>query len=353
MLQRGSSWIGLLGGALALLTAATGLAQQDTTGPLVQRLSDFVQAQSGFSQQQRAEAQKILDLKDETRTGDALAVLYPDFARGLAAADSGNLAEAQSLLGSLAVDESNPFLAADATYFLARALMNGERYEEAVPMLERLNGPLAPWSAHQADASYFMATCLAGTLQKAEAIRAFTHFVENFPNASERLRVSAWRNLQELSGTGDQKMSEVTTRMEYSRRRLDITEIGEQTQTEQHQIVKMLAEMIDEQQKKECSSGSCKKPGAQKKPDQSAQKQNSPQKPSDSQQGGQSNVANGQYVEKQFDNGETSPWSRLRDRSRDAANAAMKEKLPPRYREIVERYNDAVNGNNGNSSDNR
>jgi hypothetical protein len=192
-----------------------------------------------------------------------------------------------------------------------------------------------------------MATCLAGTLQTQQAVDAYTTFLENFPNASERLRVSAWRQLQEISGSADQKMSNVTTRMEFSRRRLDITEIGEDTQSEQDRIVKLLAEMIDEQQKKECSSGSCNKSGAKPKPQESAQKPGAPKEPSKSQKGGMSNVANGKYVEKSFDGGDASPWSRLRDRSRDAANTAMKEKLPARYREIVERYNDAVNGNGG------
>ena len=37
-------------------------------------------------------------------------------------------------------------------------------------------------------------------------------------------------------------------------------------------------------------------------------------------------------------------WSRLRDRSRDPANTAVKEKLPARYRDIVERYMEAANG---------
>ena len=134
--------------------------------------------------------------------------------------------------------------------------------------------------------------------------------------------------------------------MEFSRRRLDITDIGESTQTEQDQIVKLLGEMIQEQQKKECSSGSCNKSGVKKPQEQSAKNEaKSPQKPSKSEKGGQSNVANGKYVEKSFDDGDASPWSRLRDRSRDPANAAMKEKLPSRYREIVERYNDAINGN--------
>ena len=42
--------------------------------------------------------------------------------------------------------------------------------------------------------------------------------------------------------------------MDYSRRRLDLIETGEQTQAEQDKIVKMLSKMIKEEEKKECGT---------------------------------------------------------------------------------------------------
>jgi hypothetical protein len=49
-------------------------------------------------------------------------------------------------------------------------------------------------------------------------------------------------------------------------------------------------------------------------------------------------------VQKSYDDSPASPWSRLRDRARDPANNAVKEKLPARYRDIVEKYTEAANG---------
>jgi len=49
-------------------------------------------------------------------------------------------------------------------------------------------------------------------------------------------------------------------------------------------------------------------------------------------------------VKKSYDDSPASPWSRLRDRSRDPANNAVKEKLPARYRDIVEKYIENANG---------
>jgi hypothetical protein len=46
-----------------------------------------------------------------------------------------------------------------------------------------------------------------------------------------------------------------------------------------------------------------------------------------------------------YDDSPASPWSRLRNRNRDAANNAVKSKLPARYRELVEKYTEAANGN--------
>jgi hypothetical protein len=142
-------------------------------------------------------------------------------------------------------------------------------------------------------------------------------------------------------------MEDIYQRMDYSRRRLSLIEPGEQTQEEQDKIVRMLAKLIKEQEKKEASS---KSKNQQKNQQQQQQQQQANQKrqPSQSQIGGQSSNPNGQVVKKSYNDGPASPWSRLRDRSRDPANNAIKDKLPARYREIVERYYEAANGNSGN-----
>jgi hypothetical protein len=49
-------------------------------------------------------------------------------------------------------------------------------------------------------------------------------------------------------------------------------------------------------------------------------------------------------VKKNYDDSPASAWSRLRERTRDPANNAFKEKLPANYRDIVEKYFEAANG---------
>ena len=51
---------------------------------------------------------------------------------------------------------------------------------------------------------------------------------------------------------------------------------------------------------------------------------------------------------KTYEDVPASPWGKLRDRSRDPANNAIKEKLPAPYRGIVEKYMEKANGGDSN-----
>lgn len=337
--------VGLAAGMLVSGWAAQPVAAQNPA----ERMWQQIEQQSDLPEAIRAEIGQILkpattassaaDISDAITA--ALVKRYPDYSQAVAAADQDDLAKAQTQLNAM-VDSADSFLAADASFYLARLLVNHERFEDALPLLEKVTGKLAEFTTHSGASQYFIGTAHAGLLNNDQAIAALIDFLQNYPEAPERLRVSAWRQVQELQAIQQNEMSDVHQRMDYSRRRLEIAEPGDRTLEEQDKIVKMLAKMIKEQEKKECSSGSCKNP-SQSEQQQQQQSQNKPQDKSESQTGGMSNVGNGKVVSKEFEGAE-SAWSRLRDRSRDAANTATKEKLPARYRDIVERYMDAVNG---------
>ena len=53
--------------------------------------------------------------------------------------------------------------------------------------------------------------------------------------------------------------------------------------------------------------------------------------------GGNSRNENGRVVRRRYE-GPQSPWSRLRDRQRDPAFSAIKEKFPARYQKLIEQY---------------
>ena len=248
------------------------------------------------------------------------------------------------------IDSDNDFLAADASFFLARAYMSDQQFEKATPMLESLVNDHKDHSLFSGNAQYFQGLAYSGTLQPKKAIDAFVEFLRNNEDAPERMRVSAWRKIQELQSIQPGKMNDVHQHMSYSKRRLEIENTDKQTQKEQDEIVKMLATLIKDQEKKECSnckgSKNCNKPS-----DSQSQAQNQSQSQGKSSTGGQSKQSNG-VAQRRFSNGPASPWSKLRDRSRDPANSAIKNKLPPRYRKMIEKSHERINkdisGNNSN-----
>ncbi len=276
---------------------------------------------------------------------EGLIALYPEYEQAIESTDSDDVLGSIEMLTKVS-GADDKYLAADASFYLARRLMNDERFEAALPLLDELRKELKEFSVHLPTVQYYRGVAQSGLLQNEDAVDSFMAFLQFNPDAPERLRVNAWRQVQEIQSAGNDKMEEVHQRMDFSRRRLRLTESNEGTQVEQDKIVKLLSQMIKEQEKKECSKCNSDKPNTKKQQQKSPQKQAKKQspKPSKGQKGGSSNNPNG-IAQKTYDDSPASPWSRLRDRSRDPENKAMKQQLPARYRDIVERYYEAANGN--------
>ena len=135
---------------------------------------------------------------------EGLIKIYPDYADAVDSSDADETAEAVTLLTPLTKSDDK-FLAADATFFLARTLMNSEQYEEAIVHLKKLSGELAEFSAHRGPSLYFMGLAQTGLLKKDDAIKSFTQFLTESTDSPERMLVSAWRQLQELQAVQDGK----------------------------------------------------------------------------------------------------------------------------------------------------
>jgi hypothetical protein len=312
---------------------------------LVQAFVNHVESLSNLDETKKREALAALREDSPTTITDALSIIYPQFAKGIEATDSDDIEQSSNLL--LPLTKSNDsFLAANASFYLARTWMNHERFEQAISLLNPLIGDLAGFSVYSAESLYYLGVAEAGLLRRDEAIGKFIAFLQTYPDAPERLRVSAWRQAQELQAIQDGQLSDVHRHMDYSRRRLEQRDTGEQTQEKQDRIVNMLAKLIKEEEKKELNSSSKSSSKNKPQPKENAQapKPSEASQPNNSQEGGSSSIANGDVIQKTYDDSPASPWSRLRDRSRDPANNAIKEKLPARYRDIVEKYYEAANG---------
>ena len=73
---------------------------------------------------------------------ESLILMYPKYSDAIAASDtSGGYEQAIELLSPLQQSDDK-YLAGDASFYLARTLMNEERFEDAMPCLENLVGDL-------------------------------------------------------------------------------------------------------------------------------------------------------------------------------------------------------------------
>ena len=305
----------------------------------------------------QAKVETILAENDDspsTAITESLIAIYPEFGQAIDDADFEDLATAIAALTPLTAHEDR-FLAADASFYLARTLMNGEQFEDAVPLLGALTGELGEHSAQQGVAQYYTGVAQAGLLENKSAIEAFVKFLQTNPAAPERLRDNAVTQIQDLQAIEAGELSDIRQRMGFSRRRLELAETDEGTQGQQQEIVAMLGKLIKEEEKKENSQKSSSKPKDQKDKKQQGEENSSDDQkkpedgkgkpgPSKSQSGNSSSNANGVAELKTYDGSPASPWSRLRDRNRDATNSAVKDKLPARYRDLVEKYNDNADG---------
>ena len=276
---------------------------------------------------------------------ESLMVAYPRYAVAMRSADEDS-ADAATKLAPL-TRTGDPFLAADASFMLARTLINREDYEQAITGLEMLKNDLREYSVHASVTDYFLGLAQAGMLDSGQAIESFQSFLNLNKDAPERMRVSAWRQLQRLEAIEDGKLTDIHQRMNFSRRRLELENTDQSTQEQQQKIVAMLSKLIHEEEKKEASSSGKNTKDPQKKQQPKPQQTAGGDKPkpgsSEGQEGGGSKVPNGDAVVKNYDDAPASPWSRLRERSRDPANNAIKSRLPARYRDLVERYMEAAN----------
>ena len=335
--------------AAALVAMLIGLPATANDTDVVGSFRDHIKSADVKSSLKSA-AQKSIDAFAEDSPADAitegLIAIYPEYGKAVDSAEGEDVDAAVRLLEPLTKSDDQ-FLAADASFFLARMLMNNERFEAALPLLDSLKGDLLDHTVHSGVSDYFMGVAHAGLLDNQKAIESFTSFIDTNPDAPERMRVSAWRQIQKLQSISSGKLDDVYQRMDYSRRRLDLEETGESTQEQQEKVVTMLTKLIKEAEKKECS-GSCKncKKSGDSKPSGGKKKSgaNKPQQQKKSQSGKNAKAQDGKAIVKTYEDTPASPWSRLRDRSRDPANNAIKDKLPAKYRDIVEKYMEKANG---------
>ena len=268
--------------------------------------------------------------KDEKTRQEAitagLKLLSPQFDAALKKLAAEEASEARQLLTPLA-QSKDPWLAAEAELFLARAMMVEGRFEEALPVVDGLIKSHSAETVRLGEAWFLKGKLEAGALQRDEATASLKKFLREFPGEPGRMQGEARATLADLEEAESDLLSDIHTKMNFSERRLTLADSGRQTQKVQDDVVALLDEMIEELEKKSSNckgcKGSCSKPGG----------------------GGQGGAAPGmssgtsqasQITER---NAPRTPWVDLTERQNDPSvfNAA-KSRVPVQYRGLVEQY---------------
>lgn len=292
-------------------------------------------------QQKRVGALFVAAKDDKARRAtllaDTLKLQHPQLGRALGLLLDEQTDKALAALGELAKSD-DPYLAAHANFYAARALAMEERYEQALPMLEKLTGEQLDKTMYSGEAMFLKGVALAETLDRRNAIETLKDFAKHYPFASERMVIGALHLIDELSYLDEGTLGDVADRMDYSRRRLAIAESGARTQDEQTKIVTIIDKLIEEAEQQENQGGgggggSGGGPGGGGNPSGNQQ----PGGPAS-----QSSAAPGQgrmgSLHKVARGSEDEAWGEARAREREEVLNAIKAKYPERYRVLIEEY---------------
>lgn len=332
----------LIGWVSILSAAETALSDSQVVDAFLKSLHERKDIPAELSE----EAEKIIDeLKGDSYgqsilIAESLRLVEPKFREALGSLGEEDFITASTKLQPLA-QSPNEFLAAEATYFLARTYILQERFEEALPRLEDLRGKYANKTVRGGESLFLTGIAEGQLLRKTEAIEALTKFVQDYPEAPERMRVGAFRQLEMLKLVEEGTLSDVQLRMEFSRRRLSLEDPGKNTQEQQQKITNILTKLIKEAEERECQcKGNGQGQGQKKSEGQAGESEGQGQ--GEGKQGGQSGGGSkgidSDTAQRLHRGGPQSPWSKLRDRDRDPVFNALKEKFPGRYQELIEQY---------------
>lgn len=328
--------------ALAAATTWVAAAPADTNKVLDGFLASVENSPTATTEQKRIIGELVKQLREspEDRAAaitESLRLLHPEFKDALAALGEDNLGAAIVNLSKLR-ESADPYLAAAASFYLARANMLDERFEDALPLLSDLQGKWADKTASGSEVLFLRGVAEVALLRHAEATATLQRFLTEYPDAPERMRVGAFRQLEQLKLFEEGTLSDVHLRMDFSRRKLTLEDTGSETRQQQDKIIEILAKLIKEAEERECNcrGGGNGKGQKQPKPGESQSKEGQGSQSGTS--GGGSKGTDTDALKRLTRGGPQSPWSRLRDKDRDPVYSAIKEKFPARYQQLIEQY---------------
>jgi len=272
----------------------------------------------------------------ESFVPEALGVLYPQYAEALHAYDEGRAADAGRLLEPLALHD-DAFLAANATYFFARALLEQARLEEAEALLDQTLAaperfePFTPLAPH---AWFLRGVCAARNLRFDRAAVWLQALAERFAHPPEMIEIGARQLRLELERREQGTLDEVARVMDYVSDRLHAADATERVRQRQDDIIALLDRLIQEQQQREGQRGGRSARGGKSRGPVPGETPSSPRSESVAPEG-EGRIGD-LHAAPPVTPGEM--WGKLPPAEREKILQSIRERFPSRYRYLVEQY---------------
>ncbi len=266
----------------------------------------------------------------------SLAVLSPEFKRGLDLLDDDAVGEAASELESL-TNSDDPYMAVAAANLAATAMIEQDEIDRCEAMLDHVRKAHKPVEQYTTSSDHFrfmLGYCQAHNLAYEHAFGTFQDFLKNHPSAPERLRVAASQILTELTRRAPGRLGDVRDLLQYANRKITNRAIDDLVLDRQDEAIELLDALIKEAEEKEKQCGGGQGGGGNKRggnsggnrPSGGAQRSSLPQGAGGANELRRSRAKPGEM------------WGKMPPKQREQILQTLQKQFPSQYRDLLEQY---------------
>lgn len=176
--------------------------------------------------------------------GEALLSAFPDYRQAMKSWFRQYHDRAAKELMAVSAAADNDYLLAHANYFLARADLQGGRFDKAEKVLADLAATELAYFHRDYEVLFYLGLAQGQLLKREEATGTFERFLASYPAAPERYRTLAQKIANELKIRGENELYDLADRMTLVERFLAKQHSDQPTQTKQKEIVEILDRLI-------------------------------------------------------------------------------------------------------------
>ena len=224
-------------------------------------------------------------------------------------------------------------------WFRVRALVGGERYEDALTALASAQTNATRYTLLADDMLYTEGRLYACLLDRPAAAAALRRYLTQYPQAPAERREAAQEMLNEIERTREMSLSEVVALMDDSRRRLQLGDCGEATQARQRQIGLLLGQVVEKVEEKPTKGGRpSKTPGSKGKSEKGQRDPNDKPKEGAKESALSEEKDSQVRLDEPPESGGPDDWARAYARERETIQRELQARVPDRYRDLIEQY---------------